>query len=171
MQALNYVSWDSPIGLIRLVSVDEKLIMCDWIDSHHHQSKFDKFKKIIGLNSIESESTVIIKTKTQILEYLNGQRQTFDIPLHFIGTDLQRAVADELQKIPYGQTISYSELANRIGRPTATRAVANAVGYNPISILIPCHRIIGSNGSLTGYGGGLDRKRKFLAIEGLSYLH
>lgn len=99
------------------------------------------------------------------MEYLNGERQSFDIPLHFIGTDLQQAVANELLKIPYGQTISYSELAKRIGRPTATRAVANAVGYNPLSILIPCHRIIGSNGSLTGYGGGLDRKRKFLTIE------
>lgn len=170
MQVLNYITWNSPIGLVRLVSVDEKLIMCDWIDSRHHQSKFDKFKKIIGLNCIESESAVIIKTKSEILEYLDGQRQSFDIPLHFIGTDLQQAVADELLKIPYGQTISYSELAKRIGRPTATRAVANAVGYNPISILIPCHRIIGANGSLTGYGGGLERKRKFLTIEGLSYL-
>lgn len=165
MQTLNCISWDSPIGLIRLVSVDEKLIMCDWIDNHHHQSKFAKFKRIIGLNCIESESAVIIKTKSEILEYLNGERQSFDIPLHFIGTDLQQAVANELLKIPYGQTISYSELAKRIGRPTATRAVANAVGYNPLSILIPCHRIIGSNGSLTGYGGGLDRKRKFLTIE------
>ena len=165
MQTLNCISWDSPIGLIRLVSVDEKLIMCDWIDNHHHQSKFAKFKRIIGLNCIESESAVIIKTKSEILEYLNGERQSFDIPLHFIGTDLQQAVANELLKIPYGQTISYSELAKRIGRPTATRAVVNAVGYNPLSILIPCHRIIGSNGSLTGYGGGLDRKRKFLTIE------
>lgn len=170
MKLLNYISWNSPIGLIRLVSVDGKLVMCDWIDSRHHQSKFEKFKKIIGLNCIESESAVIIRAKTEILEYLNGERQSFDIPLHFIGTDLQRVVADELLKIPYGQTISYSELAKRIGRPTAIRAVANAVGYNPISILIPCHRIIGANGSLTGYGGGLNRKRKFLTIEGMDYL-
>ena len=104
------------------------------------------------------------------LLYIDGQRQSFDIPLRFIGTDLQQAVADELLKIPYGQTISYSELAKRINRPTATRAVANAVGYNPISILIPCHRIIGANGSLTGYGGGLERKRKFLIIEGMDSL-
>lgn len=76
----------------------------------------------------------------------------------------------ELQKIPYGQTVSYSELAKRIGRPTAIRAVANAVGYNPISMIVPCHRIIGANGSLTGYAGGLERKKMLLAIEANEFL-
>ncbi len=170
MPVLNHTSWDSPIGLLRLVSAHDKLVMCDWIESFHHQLKFEKFKKIIALSCIESESDVIVKAKSEILEYLGGQRQIFDIPLLYIGTDLQQTVTRELQKIPYGQTVSYSELAKRIGRPTAIRAVANAVGYNPISMIVPCHRIIGANGSLTGYAGGLERKKMLLAIEANEFL-
>jgi methylated-DNA-[protein]-cysteine S-methyltransferase len=103
----------------------------------------------------------------QLSEYFAGTRRTFDLPLRLQGTDFQKRVWQELTEIPYGQTWSYGELAKRIDNPSASRAVGLANGRNPISILVPCHRVIGADGSLTGYGGGLDRKRWLLAHEGL----
>ncbi len=103
----------------------------------------------------------------QLNEYFSGARRGFDLPLRFDGTAFQRRVWEELRKIPYGETWSYGQLARRIGNPGASRAVGLANGRNPISILAPCHRVIGADGSLTGYGGGLDRKRWLLAHEGL----
>ena len=103
----------------------------------------------------------------QLTEYFGGTRRTFDLPLRMQGTDFQKRVWQELTEIPYGQTWSYGELAKRIDNPSASRAVGLANGRNPISILVPCHRVIGADGSLTGYGGGLERKRWLLAHEGL----
>lgn len=97
--------------------------------------------------------------------YFAGRRVAFDLPLMPAGTAFQRSVWDALRGIPYGETVSYGEIARRVGRPAAVRAVGAANGSNPIPILIPCHRVIGANGALTGYGGGLDRKRKLLALE------
>lgn len=97
--------------------------------------------------------------------YFDRRRVTFDLPLAPVGTPFQRSVWDALCAIPYGETVSYGEIARRVGRPAAVRAVGAANGSNPIPILIPCHRVIGANGTLTGYGGGLDRKRKLLALE------
>ncbi len=102
---------------------------------------------------------------TQLEEYLRGEREEFDLELAPRGTEFQLEVWRELQRIPYGTTISYAELAKRIGRPAAVRAVGAANGANPIPIIIPCHRVIGANGNLTGYGGGLDIKRALLALE------
>jgi O-6-methylguanine DNA methyltransferase len=102
----------------------------------------------------------------QILEYLRGKRKTFTVPLDPEGTAFQQAVWRETLRIPYGQTISYAELARRIGRPGATRAVGQALGANPLPILIPCHRVVASDGSLGGYTGGLSLKRWLLLLEG-----
>jgi methylated-DNA-[protein]-cysteine S-methyltransferase len=102
----------------------------------------------------------------QLLEYFAGKRQIFDIPLALRGTEFQLAVWNELLRIPYGDTITYAELAQRIGRPSAIRAVGAANGANPIPVIVPCHRVIGSNGTLTGYGGGIQRKQWLLAHEG-----
>ena len=102
----------------------------------------------------------------QLAEYFAGKRQTFDIPLNLKGTEFQLAVWNELLRIPYGDTITYAELARRIGRPAAIRAVGAANGANPIPVIVPCHRVIGSNGTLTGYGGGIERKQWLLALEG-----
>ncbi|HEX8696924.1 MAG TPA: methylated-DNA--[protein]-cysteine S-methyltransferase [Longimicrobium sp.] len=99
-------------------------------------------------------------------EYFRGERRDFGVPLAPRGTDFQRRVWDELRRIPYGQTISYRELAARVGRPAAVRAVGRANGTNPIPIIVPCHRVIGTDGSLTGYGGGLETKRRLLELEG-----
>ena len=104
--------------------------------------------------------------RRQLEEYFAGRRRAFDVVLAPPGTAFQQRVWGELQRIDYGQTISYAELAARIGRPTAIRAAGAANGANPISILIPCHRVIGSDGSLTGYGGGLEAKRALLDLEG-----
>jgi methylated-DNA-[protein]-cysteine S-methyltransferase len=101
----------------------------------------------------------------QLKEYFAGKRRAFDLALIPQGTDFQRAVWQQLRSIPYGETISYRELAERIGKPKAVRAVGAANGSNPIPIIIPCHRVIGNNGSLTGFGGGLPLKRRLLELE------
>jgi methylated-DNA-[protein]-cysteine S-methyltransferase len=103
----------------------------------------------------------------QLSEYFAGTRRTFHLPLRLQGTEFQQRVWRELTEIPYGETWSYGQLARRIGNPNASRAVGLANGRNPISILVPCHRVIGADGSLTGYGGGLERKQWLLAHEGL----
>jgi O-6-methylguanine DNA methyltransferase len=102
----------------------------------------------------------------QLAEYFSGGRKTFDLPLRPRGTEFQRQVWEELARIPYGVTISYAELAARVGRPGASRAVGRANGTNPIPVIIPCHRVIGSDGSLTGFGGGMPLKRALLVLEG-----
>jgi methylated-DNA-[protein]-cysteine S-methyltransferase len=101
----------------------------------------------------------------QLAEYFAGRRTVFDVPLAISGSPFQRRVWRALQDIPYGETISYGELARRIGVPSASRAVGVANGHNPISVIVPCHRVIGADGSLTGYGGGLERKRVLLELE------
>lgn len=102
----------------------------------------------------------------QLREYFAGQRRSFELELAPRGTPFQLAVWNALQRIPYGHTISYGELARRIGKPAAVRAVGAANGANPIAVIVPCHRVIGSNGALTGYGGGIERKQWLLAHEG-----
>ena len=103
--------------------------------------------------------------RRQLEEYFAGERRAFDLPVAPAGTPFQQRVWEELQRIGYGETITYAELAARIGRPTAIRAAGAANGANPVSIIIPCHRVIGSDGSLTGYGGGLEAKRLLLELE------
>jgi methylated-DNA-[protein]-cysteine S-methyltransferase len=103
--------------------------------------------------------------RDQLAEYFAGERQQFDVPLRLSGTQFQRTVWQELLQIPFGATITYAELAQRVGRPQASRAVGNANGRNPISIVVPCHRVIGANGKLTGYAGGVPKKRWLLDRE------
>jgi O-6-methylguanine DNA methyltransferase len=105
--------------------------------------------------------------RAQLAEYLAGRRRAFDLPLDLAGTKFQRLCWQELQRIPYGTTCTYGEMARRIGRPAAVRAVGQANHDNPIGVIVPCHRVIGANGSLTGYGGGLDMKRTLLELEGV----
>ena len=106
-----------------------------------------------------------VETRRQLDEYFAGQRKAFDLPLRLSGTDFQVQVLEELRRIPYGETASYGAIAKRIGRPRAMRAVGAANGRNPIPIVIPCHRVIGSSGDLTGFGGGLDTKAALLRLE------
>lgn len=113
-----------------------------------------------------ARSTAEAAVAAQLVEYFAGKRTSFDVPVALRGTPFQLDVWNELRKIPYGHTISYAELAHRIGRPSAVRAVGAANGANPIPVIVPCHRVIGANGSLTGYGGGIERKQWLLALEG-----
>jgi len=113
----------------------------------------------------DNRNTLLRETGRELEAYFAGKRERFDLPLAPQGTAFQKRVWKKLVSITYGKTVSYSELARRIGRPDAFRAVGAANGQNPISVIIPCHRVLGKNGDLTGYGGGLDRKRRLLELE------
>jgi len=115
---------------------------------------------------VSRETPLLSKGRDEILAYLRGERRSFDLPLDPMGTPFQQAVWAELRRIPYGETRSYAQVAAGIGKPKAVRAVGQANHRNPLPILIPCHRVIGASGKLTGYGGGLDLKQKLLELEG-----
>jgi methylated-DNA-[protein]-cysteine S-methyltransferase len=125
----------------------------------------DRIRKKLDANFIEQNDEVLEKTKKQLNEYLSGSRKEFDIPLLMVGTNFQRKVWKALMRVHYGVTSTYAQLAEDIGSPKAVRAVGNANSANPISIIVPCHRIIGSNGELVGYGGGLSVKKRLLKLE------
>jgi methylated-DNA-[protein]-cysteine S-methyltransferase len=109
---------------------------------------------------------VLLSTVQQLEEYFAGERKTFDMPIGLGGTDFQRKVWLEVNKIPFGQTATYMKISQKLGKPGAIRAVGAAIGANPILVILPCHRVLGSDGSLTGYAGGLDRKKALLELEG-----
>ncbi|MBR5061997.1 MAG: methylated-DNA--[Prevotella sp.] len=157
--------YESPCGRLILGSYHDKLCMCDWLMGRHRIATDNRIRDYFVTEMVEKSTDVIEETRHQLDEYFLGKRFGFDIPLIFVGTDFQKQVWNELLNVPYGVTISYAELARRIGKPTAMRAVANANGANAISIIVPCHRVIGSDGSLTGYGGGLPVKRFLLELE------
>ncbi len=157
--------YESPCGTLLLGSFGDKLCLCDWQVEKHRDHVDGRLKRVLRAEFEEGTSDVIEETVRQLDEFFAGKRREFDIPLLFVGTDFQRKVWNELLNIPYGQTISYGEMARRIGMPKSVRAVANANGSNAISILAPCHRVIGSDGTLTGYGGGLAAKRMLLELE------
>jgi methylated-DNA-[protein]-cysteine S-methyltransferase len=122
-------------------------------------------KDEIPINIELKETSLIKKTIDQLEEYFEGKRKSFDLPFEPKGTEFQKSVWNELLKIPYGETCSYGEIAKRIGNPKASRAIGMANNRNPISIIIPCHRVIGASGKLVGYGGGIDIKEKLLNLE------
>lgn len=157
--------YESPCGGLMLGSCGDKLCLCDWQVENHRDHVNRRLKRVLNAEFEEGTSDIIKKAMQQLDEFFAGARREFEIPLLFAGTDFQETVWEELLKIPYGQTISYGEMARRIGMPKAVRAVANANGANSISIFAPCHRVIGSDRSLTGYGGGLDTKRRLLELE------
>ena len=154
-----HVVLDSPIGPLTVVAEGEA-IACLYMDAHQYLPDTERFGPEDGGDSI-----VLKEAGRQLAEYFAGERTDFDLPIAAQGTPFQRRVWDALCEIPYGQTISYGELARRIGQPSASRAVGLANGKNPISIVVPCHRVIGSSGKLVGYGGGLERKQTLLALE------
>lgn len=157
--------YESPCGVLKLGSLGDKLCLCDWQVEKHCDPVDRRLKSILNAEFVEETSEVIEKAAKKLDEYFARRRTDFDVPLLFVGTDFQKMVWNELLKIPFGKTISYGELARRIGKPKAIRAVANANGANAMSIFAPCHRVIGSDHSLTGYAGGLEAKRKLLELE------
>jgi methylated-DNA-[protein]-cysteine S-methyltransferase len=147
---------DSPIGPLTLVAEDGALAGL-YMTEHRHQPSVEAFGEL--------DPDALPEVRTQLAEYFAGTRTEFDLPLAQAGTEFQRAVWTALLKIPYGQTRTYGELAEQLGNPKAVRAVGLANGKNPISVIVPCHRVIGSSGDLTGYGGGIARKRHLLEFE------
>lgn len=147
---------DSPMGELTLVAQDGVLAGL-YLKQQRHRPPQVSFGK--------RDTWPFGPAITQLAEYFDGTRTEFDLPLALTGTPFQRTVWAALCEIPYGETVSYGELARRIGRPTTSRAVGLANGKNPVGIIIPCHRVVGSTGSLTGYGGGIERKQSLLAFE------
>ncbi len=158
-------SYESPCGTLLLGSLEGELCLCDWQEGKHHNKVLRRLQRALQAEYENGTSVIIGKTTRELDEFFAGKRQAFDIPLLFIGTGFQKEVWNELLKIDFGQSISYAELTRRLGRPESIRAVANAIGANAISILVPCHRVIGSDHSLTGYAGGLSAKRLLLELE------
>lgn len=157
--------YDSPCGVFMLGSYSDKLCLCDWQTEKHRYHIDNRLRRILEAGFEAGTSPVIETAKSQLDEYFAGKRRDFDVPLLFVGTDFQKKVWNELLNIPFGRTVSYGEMAAKIGMPKAVRAVANANGANSISIFVPCHRVIGSDKSLTGYGGGLEAKKYLLRLE------
>ncbi|KNB53545.1 methylated-DNA--[protein]-cysteine S-methyltransferase [Streptomyces caatingaensis] len=150
---------ESPCGPLTLVATDGALSHLYMTDQRHRPPEED-----FGAPGDPGDAP-FAETARQLAAYFAGELTRFDLPLALHGTPFQRRVWAALQEIPYGTTVSYGELAGRIGSPGASRAVGLANGRNPVGIIVPCHRVVGADGSLTGYGGGLDRKRRLLAFE------
>lgn len=154
-----FTQLETPLCTLQLTSDGEALTGIYLLPDHRHAPE-------MTTDWQESPTLPIFQRATaQLTEYFSGQRQEFSLPLAAHGTEFQKRVWAELAQIPYGQTISYGELARRTGNPKASRAVGLANGKNPISIVVPCHRVIGASGKLTGYGGGLARKEALLELE------
>ena len=162
---INTQRYDSPCGMLLLGSFNDRLCLCDWQAGKHGERVVGRLKSALQADFEDGASAVIERAAAQLDEFFSGERREFDVPLLSIGTDFQKKVWNELLKIPYGKTVSYGELARRIGVPKAVRAVAAANGANAVSIFIPCHRVIGGDGSLTGYAGGLAVKKLLLDLE------
>lgn len=154
---VQYDDIDSPVGRLR-VAADAQGLRCVWFP----QSRLTPAEVPAHW---KRSSARLAEARQQLDDYFAGRRRHFELPLHPIGTPFQMAVWRELQRIPYGVTISYGELAQRIGKPAAVRAVGAANGRNPLSIVVPCHRVIGANGKLVGFGGGLPTKQHLLELE------
>lgn len=157
--------YTSPCGDLVLGTFGDRLCMCDWMQSKKHDTNLSRLSRMLDAEFTEGTSPVIGKSVSQLNEYFAGLRRDFDVPMQFAGTEFQKKVWKTLLTIPYGHTISYGEMARLIGMPSAVRAVAAAVGANAISIIAPCHRIIGRSGSLTGYAGSIEAKRFLLELE------
>ena len=156
---------ETPIGEMVAAASSTHLVLLEFAYRRTLDTQLERAARATGLRFEHGESPILRQLQVELAEYFRGERRAFDVPLHAPGTPFQMRVWAELRRIPPGKTTTYGRIASAIGHPTAVRAVARANGDNRIAILIPCHRVIGSDGSLTGYGGGLWRKRKLLDLE------
>jgi methylated-DNA-[protein]-cysteine S-methyltransferase len=157
---MNVAIHPSPVGPLTLVSADGQLIGCYFANTEFAQQQRAKQR-----NAPSATDAVLTLARRELNEYFAGSLTKFSVPIALHGTDFQCQVWRALRSIPFGETASYGEIAKRLGRPKAVRAVGGANGQNPICIFVPCHRVIGASGALTGFGGGLERKRYLLALE------
>jgi methylated-DNA-[protein]-cysteine S-methyltransferase len=154
-----YKMVDSPVGRLKLVATDDGLAGILWQEDCPRRVP-------LNIGAEDNEHPVLIETERQLEEYFAGRRTEFALKLDLAGTAFQRKVWNALLTIPFGETRSYGQIAKQIGSPAAVRAVGAANGRNPVSIIAPCHRVIGATGKLTGFAGGLDAKARLLALEG-----
>ncbi|MFH0263234.1 methylated-DNA--[protein]-cysteine S-methyltransferase [Vibrio barjaei] len=155
-----YLITPSPLGDVTIQANDDGLLGL-WFEEH------TTLPDVLG--SLAPEHPILVEASKQLTSYFEGKVQSFDLPLAAEGTDFQKLVWRALCDIPFGESISYQELANRIGKPKAVRAVGAANGKNPISVIVPCHRVIGKSGTLTGYAGGVERKKSYWSWKALSF--
>ena len=161
VDTIRFTTFDAPagVGTLTILADDEAIVGLRFATHRHEPWPID------ATWTRDNEHPTLIEARDQLAAYFSGETTAFDLPLAPAGTAFQRRVWAELARIPFGQTISYGELARRVGDPRASRAVGMANGRNPIALLIPCHRVIGTNGTLTGFGGGVDVKRALLGHE------
>jgi len=155
---LAYKTIESPIGKLKLVASDKGLVAILWENDSPRRVRLDELVA-------DEQHPVLVETERQLGQYFAGKRKTFSIALDMRGTRFQKDVWEALVAIPFGETRSYGQLAKQLGNPRASRAVGAANGRNPVSIIVPCHRVIGSSGKLTGFAGGLDAKAHLLGLE------
>lgn len=148
----------SRVGKLKLIAHQKALIAILWENEKPHRVR-------LGAMVEDKTHPILQEAEKELREYLSGSRKAFEIPYELIGSEFQRKVWEALRNIPYGETLTYGEIANQIGKPKAVRAVGAAIGRNPLSIIIPCHRVIGANGQLTGFAGGLQVKSALLKLE------
>ena len=160
--------YSSPFGELLLGSFGDQICLCDWKYRKSRESIDRRIREGLNAEFVEAGSPLMETCKEQLEEYFKGSRRTFDLPILLVGSDFQKRVWQALLEIPYGKTQSYAGLSRRLGDEKAIRAVAGANGENALSIIVPCHRILGSDGSLTGYAGGIRVKKKLLQLEGAS---
>ena len=156
---------ETPIGPMRAVVRDDGLAMCEYDNPARLPSQLNRFRSVFGADAVPGEHPLLDQTRSELAEYFAGSREVFTIPLVLEGTPFQVSVWRALLEIPFGKTTSYEAIAIKLGKPGAARAVGRANGDNRIAIIVPCHRVIGADGSLTGYGGGQQRKRRLLDLE------
>ena len=174
---------NTPVGQVILGVEEGQLCLCDWKNSKRRMLNDNRIKRLLDAEFVDVTSlqyelgslidekslkdavAILDETEKELAEYFFGSRKSFDVPLLLVGTDFQKSVWQALREIPYGEIISYKDVSKAIGNPQAIRAVSQAIGSNPLSILIPCHRVVGSNGTLTGYAGGIEAKRCLLELE------
>jgi AraC family transcriptional regulator of adaptative response/methylated-DNA-[protein]-cysteine methyltransferase len=163
---LYFTDFDSALGGITVVEYGGKICVAEFAGGDRAKKALAKVSAHYGVETIRRKTDTIKNAEKQIKLYFSGKLTNFDLPLDFPGTEFQKSVWRQLLKIPFGKTVNYGRIAAKTGSPSAARAAGAAIGSNRISILIPCHRVVGKDGSLTGYGGGLWRKKWLLRHEG-----
>ena len=163
---IHYQKFATPLGDMVAASHKSRLCLLEFADKRKSATILKPLAKNLGAEIKEERSEILDRTDRQLKEYFNGKLAKFDLPINAAGTDFQKRVWIQLSKIPIGKTSNYGRIAQEVGNPRGARAAGMAIGSNPISIVIPCHRVIGKSGDLVGFGGGLWRKKWLLEHEG-----